>query len=101
MRSPSRVVLILFAVFSFLVAVPLLKSRSASTPTYDLILRHGTIYDGTGHPPITADVAITADKIAAVGDLKSATAKSEIDVTGLAVAPGFVNMLSWATDTLI
>jgi N-acyl-D-amino-acid deacylase len=101
MKSPSRVVLIPFAIFCVLSAAPLIKSRSAPTPTYDVILRHGTIYDGTGHPPITGDVAITADKIAAIGDLKSAHAKSEIDVTGLAVAPGFVNMLSWATDSLI
>jgi N-acyl-D-aspartate/D-glutamate deacylase len=70
-------------------------------PRYDTILRHGTVYDGTGAAPITADVAIKGDTIAAIGDLSKARAKIELDVTGLAVAPGFINMLSWATETLI
>ncbi|HUP88593.1 MAG TPA: D-aminoacylase [Longimicrobiales bacterium] len=68
---------------------------------YDVILRNGTIYDGSGRPPVRADVAIMGDSIAAIGDLSKAKAKSEIDVTGLAVAPGFINMLSWATESLI
>ncbi|HVG08305.1 MAG TPA: D-aminoacylase [Thermoanaerobaculia bacterium] len=68
---------------------------------YDVILRGGTIYDGSGSRPYVGDVAIKGDRIAKVGDLGKATAKSEIDVKGLAVAPGFINMLSWATDSLI
>ncbi|NDQ55993.1 MAG: D-aminoacylase [Acidipila sp.] len=75
--------------------------RAAAPVEYDVVLRHGTIYDGTGKPPVSGDVAINGDKIAAVGDLKSARGKTEVDVTGLAVAPGFVNMLSWATESLI
>jgi N-acyl-D-amino-acid deacylase len=73
----------------------------SSQPQYDLILRNGTIYDGSGRPPIRGDLAINADTIVAVGDVGSATAAMEIDVTGLAVAPGFINMLSWATESLI
>lgn len=69
---------------------------------YDLILRGGTIYDGSGAAPYEGDVAIRGDRIAAVGKLDdSARGKVEIDVTGLAVAPGFINMLSWSTESLI
>ncbi len=69
--------------------------------SYDTILRHGTVYDGTGAAPVTADVAIKGDTVAAIGDLSKARGKVELDVTGLAVAPGFINMLSWATESLI
>jgi N-acyl-D-amino-acid deacylase len=74
----------------------------AQSPAYHVILRNGTIYDGSGNPPIVGDVAIRGQRIAAVGKLPaSAKAKTEIDVQGLAVAPGFINMLSWATESLI
>jgi N-acyl-D-amino-acid deacylase len=69
--------------------------------TYDLIIRNGTVYDGSGKPPIQADIAVNADTIVQIGDLKNAQGKSEIDAKGLAVAPGFINMLSWATESLI
>ncbi|MEO6723474.1 MAG: D-aminoacylase [Ferruginibacter sp.] len=68
---------------------------------FDTIIRNGTIYDGNGGDPYKADIAINADTIAFIGDLKSATAKNEIDVKGKAVAPGFINMLSWANESLI
>ncbi|HLE84049.1 MAG TPA: D-aminoacylase [Thermoanaerobaculia bacterium] len=68
---------------------------------YDLVLRGGTVYDGRGGAPFVGDVAFRGDRIAAVGDLSGARARREIDVTGLAVAPGFINMLSWATESLI
>ena len=68
---------------------------------YDLILRGGTIYDGGGGKPYTGDVAVRGDRIVQVGDLGDAKGKAEVSVRGLAVAPGFVNMLSWATDSLI
>ena len=70
-------------------------------PTSTTLLRNGTIYDGTGAPPITGDVAITADRISAIGDLRDHSAAQVIDLDGLAVAPGFINMLSWATESLI
>ncbi|MCK4990257.1 MAG: D-aminoacylase [Bacteroidales bacterium] len=70
-------------------------------PEYDLILRNGTIYDGSGSTPIVGDIAINGDTIAAIGDLKSASGKIEVDAGELAVAPGFINMLSWAGESLI
>ncbi|MBI2827062.1 MAG: D-aminoacylase [Planctomycetia bacterium] len=68
---------------------------------YDLIIRGGTIYDGTGGPAATGDVAIRGDRVVAIGQLADAKAKREIDARGLAVAPGFINMLSWATVSLL
>ena len=68
---------------------------------YDLILRNGTIYDGSGAKPNVGDLAIQNDAIVAIGDLSSAEGTLEIDVQGLAVAPGFVNMMCWANESLI
>jgi len=73
----------------------------AADDIYDVIIRGGQVYDGSGGPPIMADVAILGTKIAKIGDLNAAAAKSEIDATGLAVSPGFINVLSWATDSLL
>lgn len=86
-----------------LTALVLVGLLSACTPPakYDLILRGGTIYDGSGEQPYAGDVAIEGDAIAALGDLGNATAEAEIDVTGLAVAPGFINMMCWANESLI
>ena len=70
-------------------------------PTYDLILRNGTVYDGTGKPGRAADVALAGDRIAKVAANIQGIGRDEIDVEGLAVAPGFINMLSHAGVTLI
>ncbi len=70
-------------------------------PELDVILRNGTLYDGSGGPPRVADVGIQGERITAIGDLGSTSARVDIDVEGLAVAPGFINMLSWAGDRLI
>jgi len=70
-------------------------------PTYDVVIRHGTVYDGRGGPGVVADVAIQGDSIAAIGDLSAARGRSDIEATGLAVAPGFINMLSWANEALL
>ena len=77
------------------------QSPSPASADFDVIIRNGTVYDGTGAEPRQADVAIRGDRIAGVGDFKSATAKTIIDAKGLAVAPGFINMLSWSTESLI
>jgi N-acyl-D-amino-acid deacylase len=69
--------------------------------SFDVILRGGTVFDGAGAPGVKADVALRGDRVAAIGPLAGAKAKREIDVRGLAVAPGFINMLSWATASLL
>ena len=69
-------------------------SLAGRAQQYDVIIRNGTIYDGSGKEPRVADVAINGDHIARVGDLRGAHAKTEVDAKGLAVAPGFVNMMS-------
>jgi N-acyl-D-amino-acid deacylase len=74
---------------------------SLNGPEYNVVIRGGTVFDGTGSPGVVADVAVNGDRIAAVGDLSSASGHIEVDGTGLAVAPGFINMLSWATESLI
>src|SRR5579859_6042147 len=68
---------------------------------YDLVIRNGTIYDGSGGTPFVGDVALTGDRVSAIGSLGAARGNIEVDATGLAVAPGFINMLSWAAEPLI
>ena len=79
------------------------RTHTAPAPAalHDVIIRGGTVYDGTGAPGRSADVAIDNQKITLVGNLKDRRAKQEIDARGLAVTPGFINMLSWATESLI
>ena len=72
-----------------------------STGNYDVIVRGGTVFDGLGNPGREADIGIVGDRIAAVGKLGRARGRLEIDARGQAVAPGFVNMLSWSTESLI
>jgi len=68
---------------------------------FDVVIRGGTVYDGSGKPGLITDVGINADTVAVIGDLSKAEGKTEINARGLAVAPGFINMLSWATETLL
>ncbi len=80
----------------------LLLLLACSTPAqYDLIIRNGRILDGSGQASYTGDIAINADTIAAIGQLGDAEGAIEVDATGMAVAPGFINMLSWAPYSLI
>ena len=69
--------------------------------TFDTIIRGGTVYDGSGSPGVRADVGLRGDRVVAVRDLSGATAATVIDAGGLAVAPGFINMLSWSTESLL
>lgn len=71
------------------------------SPDFDVIIKGGTIYDGTGSQPFIGDIAIKGDTIAAIGNLKEFTGHEEWYAKGLAVSPGFINMLSWATETLM
>ena len=68
---------------------------------YDLVIRGGTLNDGSGDPGVVGDLAISGDTIVAMGDLSEAQGREELDATGMAVAPGFVNLMSWATETMI
>jgi N-acyl-D-amino-acid deacylase len=69
--------------------------------TFDVLIKGGTVYDGSGGAPRRADVGIRGDRIAAVGGLGGAEAPITVDASGLAVAPGFINMLSWSTESLL
>jgi N-acyl-D-amino-acid deacylase len=68
---------------------------------YDLVIRGGEVFDGGGGTPYEGDVAIDGDRIAAVGALHGVRGRDELDAAGLAVAPGFINVLSWAVESLI
>ena len=92
MRIPSFCIVFLLILFHF---------SCMQSYDYDLIIRNGTVYDGSGETPLTADIAVKNDSIAAIGDLSQSTAGKEIDAKNLAVAPGFINMLSWAVTSLI
>src|SRR4051812_16389310 len=85
------------------VALIAAASAAGSKPPakYDVVIRHGTVYDGTGTPGKVGDVAILDDRIEAIGDLSAERGRDEVDATGLAVAPGFINMLSHSETSLI
>jgi len=85
----------------FLVSLLVFFASCQSKQEYDLIIRNATIYNGTGEKPFTGDVAVQADTIAFIGDLSKAVGKKEIEAEGLALAPGFINMLSWADGSLV
>ena len=70
------------------------------TSDFDVIVRGGDVYDGSGAPPLVADIGIRGQRIVSIGDLSAAHAPREVNAHGMAVAPGFVNMLSWAPDSL-
>ena len=76
-------------------------SVSIIAADFDVIIKNGAVYNGTGSEAQRVDLAIRGDRIAGVGDYKNAKAKTVIDARGLAVAPGFINMLSWSTESLI
>jgi N-acyl-D-amino-acid deacylase len=92
MRIPSFCIVFLLIFFHF---------SCLPSYDYDIIIRNGTVYNGSGETPLTADIALKNDTIAAIGDLSQSTAGKEIDAKNLAVAPGFINMLSWAVTSLI
>ncbi len=83
------------------ISLSILTLTCSRTPEYDVIIRGGMVYDGTGRTPSIADVGIKGSRIAAVGSLREARGQEEVDAHGLAVAPGFINMLSWANESLI
>ncbi|MBS3744256.1 MAG: D-aminoacylase [Wenzhouxiangellaceae bacterium] len=102
-NGPALVLLSILALISWN-GGPLGASASGAEsvePRYDVVILDGLVYDGLGGNPVAADVAIREDRIAALGEFDTSEATTAIDATGMAVAPGFINMLSWATETLI
>ena len=87
--------------FLFVANSVLFFSCKFNRQEYDQIIRNGMIYDGNGSEPYNADIGIKGDTIAFIGDLSGSSAKISIDANGMAAAPGFINMLSWATESLI
>src|SRR5438105_4587985 len=96
-------------IFFGLAALPMLTPLFAAQPLtpsqipapFDVVIKGGTLYDGTGTEPKHVDLAIRGDRISGIGDFKTAKAKTVVDANGLAVAPGFINMLSWSNESLI
>ena len=82
-------------------AAALLIAACGAAPQYDVVIRHGTVYDGTGVPGTVEDVGIRGDQIAAIGALRRARGRQEVDASGLAVAPGFIDMLNHSETALI
>lgn len=77
------------------------QTRIDTPPAYDLLIRGGTVYDGSGGTPFVGDVAIKGDRIAYAGPAAPGSATRTVDASGQAVSPGFINMLSWATESLL
>jgi N-acyl-D-amino-acid deacylase len=88
-----------FALLFIVIATPMVAAPSQSE--FDVVIKGGTVYDGGGGEAQQVDVAIRGDRVAGLGDFKTVKAKTIIDADGLAVAPGFINMLSWSNESLI
>lgn len=89
--------LIIYAIFVFLLA----GCDYNKTADFDVIIRNGMVYDGSGSPGRKVDIAFSGDKIVSVGKLQDKIAKTNIDASGQVVSPGFINMLSWSVSSLI
>jgi N-acyl-D-amino-acid deacylase len=87
--------------YSIFLVIGCFGQIASADPVFDVIIKGGTVYDGTGAEGRVTDIAIRGDRIVGVGDFANATAKKTVDARGLAVAPGFINMLSWSTESLI
>lgn len=86
---------------AFLLALLAVAMPAFAEPRYDIVITGGTVYDGSGSEGKRADVAISGDKIAKIGKVAAKHGRQVIDAKGKAVAPGFINMLSWATESLL
>ncbi|MEX2189407.1 MAG: D-aminoacylase [Bacteroidota bacterium] len=86
---------------ALILSIFLVFASCSDRPEYDVVIRNGTVYDGSGTQGFRADIGIVADTVRAIGSLNGARGTLEIDAKGLAVAPGFINMLSWATVSLL
>jgi dihydroorotase/N-acyl-D-amino-acid deacylase len=94
-------VLISLALTTMLLTSSAVIATNAAAPQYDLIIRNGTVIDGSGAPRYRADVAIKGDRIVGIGRLRNAKAIREIDATGMIVSPGFIDMLGQSETYLL
>lgn len=91
-----------FAIAAALAGCASAPSRAGTSEPYDVVIRNGLVYDGAGSPPQRVDIAVKGDRVVALLPAGSpATARKVVDAQGLAVAPGFINVLSWSTESLI
>ncbi len=98
MKSTIRLTALLFLAFTL---IPWIASCDDGSESHDIVIRGGTVYDGLGGAPIVADLAIDNDRVSVIGPAGTLAGRIEIDAAGLAVAPGFVNVLSWANESLL
>lgn len=98
LKPPVQRVALLVVLFLLL---PLLLWSQTEQNQFDVLIKNGTVYDGTDSPPLKADVGVKGDRIEAIGKLERESARMVIEASGLAVAPGFINMLSWSVVSLI
>ncbi len=91
----------IFALIMIASIFPLSSFAQSKSDEFDVIIKGGTIYDGRGGKAFKADLGIKGDKVAAIGNLSKAKAKHVVEAKGLAVAPGFINMLSWSVESII
>src|SRR5881398_66475 len=101
MKTKPQKLLALTLIFALSVLAIAQRRIRPEAQSFDIIIKGGTLYDGSGGAPVKADIGIKGDRIAAVGNLSRATAPTIVDAKGLAVAPGFINMLSHSETSLI
>lgn len=87
--------------FLLVFLLPTLGLAQSKPRIFDVLIRGGMVYDGSGGAPVIADIGINKDRIAAIGRLSYSQGRTVIDARGMAVAPGFINMLSWSTESLL
>lgn len=97
----KKILIVALAVLAIIGGLYLTNETPDKSVEYDLIVENGIVYDGSGGAALDADIAVLGDKIVKIGDLGTAKAKQVIDAKGKAVTPGFINVLSWATETLL
>ena len=100
-KPPKHLLLFLASVSAMLATEMGAQNSPPSLAPFDVVIKNGVVYDGTGGEGREVDVALRGDRIAGVGDFKNSPAKLVIDARGLAIAPGFINMLSWSNESLI
>ena len=97
----KRTTLLLLSALFFWSCAPVPNTTAKTVSVYDVIIRNGTVYDGSGSEGFISDIAISGDRINKIGSNLAGKGKKEIDARGMAVTPGFINMLSWGFNSLL